>query len=202
MKDAKNVIDQLVNKYHSLIWTDYPIPSAHTGKDAIKAIILGADPTHIMDEKPVEINKVFEIDNEKSPYWRGINRNLQLVGGLSLDTIFVQNLCRNYFSVETSKNSHWIEIARYFWIPFLKQELDDKFSENIPILMTTEFILNASLFNGYKKDSALSIYESCKSISKDDNLFNRELIAFYRHPYYSLKAWPKYAEFISSRINK
>jgi len=199
MKPNK-VIGRLVSKYGSLIWTKYQIPSAHLGEGQIKAIILGADPTHIVDGRPIQMTSVFEIRDEKSPYWRGINRNLHCINGLTKSNVFVQNVCRNYFTKETSKNNKWLEIAREFWIPFLSEELNSRFSENIPILMTTEFILKAALIDSKIRMDAFSIYSECKSFPKEENLFNRELFAFYRHPNYSLIKWDVYRNFISTRL--
>jgi hypothetical protein len=199
--EPNRVIDRLVSKYESLIWTKYQVPSAYTGEGKIKAIILGADPTHIVNNRPIQIKSVFEINDQKSPYWRGINRNMQCVNDLTKSNVFVQNVCRNYFTRETSKNNKWLEIAREYWIPFLREDLKSMFSENIPILMTTEFILNAALIDNKKRIDAFSIYSECKSIPKEQNLFNRELFAFYRHPNYSLIKWEEYRNFISTRLN-
>lgn len=130
----------------------------------IKAIILGADPTHLVENGLKRIEKVFGLEKaEKSPYWRGINKNLRHLG-LTLDNIYVQNVCRNYFIRETSENEKWEEIAINFWIPLLKEELDHRFESRIPILMTTQFILWAALENHSKKIKAKILYSE-KSIS-------------------------------------
>ncbi len=46
---------------------------------------------------------VFELDNDKSPYFRSIMKNIDLADGLSMDNIYVQNLCRNYFTFVKGK---------------------------------------------------------------------------------------------------
>ena len=93
---------------------------------------------------------VFGLDKEKSPYWNSINRNIKQLSNLSMDNIFVQNICTNYFLQETSKNKNWIEIARDYGCGYLKQELDAKFDKTVPILMTTEFILYSIINNRNK----------------------------------------------------
>ena len=140
------------------------------------------------------------LDLKYSPYWNGINNNLKYIEGLTLDNIYVQNVCRNFFKDETSKNKHWVPFSKY-WIPLLKDELDKMFDKSIPILITTEFILNAALNNPAKKIKAAVIYTNCQSIEKDDNVFEREIIPFYRHFNYNLKNWPEYNKFIISKIN-
>ena len=195
------IIEKLVSKYGSLISVENSLPLEYRGTGKIKAIILGADPTHIVVGKPIPMGMVFNLDRSNSPYWRGIRTNLSQIKGLTMDNIFVQNVCRNYFKLETSKNVFWVEIARNYWIPYLKNELDNEFPKTIPILMTTEFILNAALSNQNKIHSALSIYTQCLYISEKDNLFNRKLFALYRHPKYSLKSWREYCEFLAVQIN-
>jgi len=180
----------------------YPFPGPFSGKDEIKAVILGADPTHIVNGKPKPLKKVFQLDNSKSPYWRSIQNNINQIDGLNLENVYVQNLCRNYFKKETSKNSDWLEIARNYWAPFLKRELDRNYDKNVPILMTTEFILHSILIDPKRKIKAKDIYTNCIIIASEENILGRELIAFYRHFYYSLKKedWKYYRSFINSKF--
>jgi len=200
--NPQTVVDKLSEKYKSLIWNSYPLPKAYIGNDHIKAIILGADPTHIVNQVPVQITKVFDLDNPNSPYWRGISRNMQMINGLSINNVHVENVCKNYFTTETSKNKYWVEIARENWIPFLKEELDKRYSSEVPVLITTEFILNAITIESKTTIPASTIYKECLVIKGELNLLNRDIIAFYRHPYYSLKRWPEYSKFISNRLSK
>ena len=150
----QEILDKLIASYPDLVHGEYPFPGPFRGKDRIKAIILGADPTHIVDGIPQQINMVFGLDKQKSPYWNGIARNIDQIGGLSVEDIYVQNVCRNYFKLETSKNKFWVEIAREYWIDFLKDELDKMFHHEVPILMTTEFILHASLIDSNRSIKA------------------------------------------------
>lgn len=61
--------DELIRKLYKenpeLIFTGFDLPKPYKGTGKIKAIILGADPTKIVDEKPIEMRCVFEIDNPK-----------------------------------------------------------------------------------------------------------------------------------------
>ena len=99
----EEVLNRLVSKYPGLISTEFGIPAYHRGKGPIKAIVLGADPTHILNGKPIKMGKVFGLDDpDNSPYWRGINNNLKQIG-LTLDNVYVENVCRNYFTCETSQ---------------------------------------------------------------------------------------------------
>jgi len=177
----------------------YPFPEPYIGSGEIKAIILGADPTRMVNGNPQPFNVVFELDNERSPYWRGIGKNIGLLDDLTMDNVYVQNLCRNYFWKETSQNENWTTIARNYWISVLNEELDRRFPPTIPVLMTTEFILQACLLNA-PMHKAHEIYNDCLSYSWKDNLFGREVLALYRHHAYSLDKWSAYARFLSDKI--
>ena len=75
--DQNELVVKLVSKYGNLKFTEFDIPMAYEGKSEIKAIILGADPTHIVGDCPRKIGKVFGLEKaENSAYCRGINKNL------------------------------------------------------------------------------------------------------------------------------
>jgi hypothetical protein len=205
MNKIMNTLDltrELKSKYPDLIDTSHELPAPYIGTGKIKAVILGADPTHIVNDKPRKISKVFDLDDEKSPYWRGIKKNLDEIRGLSVENIHVENLCRNYFTCETSKNKDWIEIARKYWAPFLRDELDNMYSKDVPVLITTQFILFAILNQGQRKMNAETIYKSLKVFAPSENLLNRGVFAFYRHWKYSLKGYGDYAGFLSAHAEK
>lgn len=196
----KEIHDSLIANYPEQISTMYPFPQAFKGSEKIRAIVLGADPTHIINGLPKQLNMVFGLDQDKSPYWNTISRNIKELQTINIDHIYVQNICRNYFKEETSKNKQWVKIARDFWMEHLKNELDNMFDSSIPILITTEFILKAVLNDGLKMDKAKDIYSNLLTISKEDNLLQRELIAFYRHPRYLLRNWVSYKEIIDCKL--
>ena len=187
-------------QYGDIIFTGYATPKPKIGKEKIRAIVLGADPTHMVEGVPEEFEFVFGLERKNSAYWRGIHKNIKTIPGLDMDTIHVDNLCRNYFMEETSQNKVWKEIARCYWSPFLREELDGMYDKNIPVLITTQFILFAILKEVKMKISAKSIYEQCRAFSPDETLLHRKVFAMYRHPRYSLDKWPVYADYISKLI--
>jgi hypothetical protein len=194
-----DLLKELHTLFPDIVSPIYPFPTPVVGKNEIKAIVLGADPTHLIDKKPEVFKEVFGLEEDNSPYWRAMAKNLKVIS-LDQQYVYVQNLCRNYFLQETSKNKYWKQIARDYWAPFLKQELDTLFKPDVPILMTTEFILHAVLKDTKKKIKASEIYSKLITISKEDNLLGRELIAFYRHPKYALPNWSNYNEFVANII--
>ena len=195
----QQILKKLKTDYPNLVMDWHPFPKTYRGSEEIKAIILGADPTRIVAGRPQPMVTVFEIHKEDSPYFRSIRKNIDLVDGLSMDNVYVQNFCRNYFSAETSKNSNWADIARSYWGEFLAEELNNMFDPRVPVLATTEFILKAILNNG-KADNASNIYRNCVTIPGTDNLLGREIIPFYRHYQYSLEKWDGYRKYLSERF--
>jgi len=198
--NAKAILDILVKEYPLLVFNRFPFPLPYLGSKTIKAILLGADPTHIVNDIPQDLSRVFGLDLNYSPYWNGIKNNINTIESLTLDNLYVQNVCRIFFKIETSKNEKWTEIAQRYWIQFLKEELENLFDPELPILMTTEFILKASLNNPEEFIKASDLYKYCKTFPKETNNFHRELIALYRHPDYSLKLNKNYSTFLSDRF--
>lgn len=101
--------------------------------------------------------------------------------GLSWDTVYVQNLCRNYFARETSKNRKiWLDAVTY-WIPALKEELS-KFDTSIPVLLTSDILFSALVTCPEKYSETVDFYE-CRQpipIKAEHNHLERSLIPFYR----------------------
>ena len=199
MKEEET-LNRLLDDFPGLVHPRHPFPEPYIGSGEIKAIILGADPTRMVNGNPQQFNMVFELDNARSPYWRGIGKNIGLLDDLTMDNVYVQNLCRNYFMMETSQNESWTNIARNYWISVLNEELDSEFPPTIPVLMTTQFILQACLINK-PMHKARDIYNDSLSYSWKDNLFGRQVLALYRHHAYSLDKWPAYARFLSDKIS-
>ncbi len=197
--NEQQILERLKTDYPHMVSDRFPFPKAYRGSGAIKAIILGADPTRIVNGQPQPFDMVFELDNEKSPYFRSIRKNIDLIEGLSMGEVYVQNLCRNYFTQETSKNKSWVDIARGYWADFLAEELNNMFEPSVPVLITTEFILKACLTKG-KAEKASNLYEGCLTIPGKDNLLGREMIPFYRHYKYSLDQWGGYGMFLFERF--
>ena len=115
----------------------FPRPYYKNIKD-VKAIVLGADPSNPQ-------NKTFEFvfgleRQDKSPYFFSILNNLRFLR-LNLDNTYVENLCKNYFTKVTDENDLYIHIADKFWLPQLKIELDNFFSNTIHVLVTSWKVL-------------------------------------------------------------
>lgn len=195
----RDIFNKLKELYPDLIADKYPFPAPFMGSRPVKAIILGADPTHVVDGIPKTLHVVFGLDTAKSPYWSSMKNNLKCLSNLSMDEVYVQNVCRNYFSVETSQNKAWTTIAQEYWCGLLKTELDDLFSSKVPVLATTSFILDA-ITSPKNKLKAEDLYTHCRSIPAEENLLSREIIAFFRHPKYALQNWDSYRDFLDRRL--
>lgn len=163
----------------------------------IKAIVLGADPTN--PEKK-ELSFVFGLEYPGSPYFSSILKNLDKLD-LSLDNIYVQNLCPNYFKDVTDKNDDYVDIAEQFWLRVLKTELDSLFSSDIPVLVTAWKPLIVVAPNAKKyKNAKNRIYN--EAIIFEENLLNRPVVALFRggrregyNGYYDLNI-PEYANYL------
>lgn len=84
------------------------LPEAYEGTAEMKAILLGADPTNngIKEDKgQKQLKTVFGI-GEFTEFFRPQLGNLKQIG-LDVNNVYIQNLCRNYFNHETSKNKCW-----------------------------------------------------------------------------------------------
>jgi len=92
LKYLKNhpIYNKIIDDYNQ-----FPLPFCNNLNN-VKAIVLGTDPTN----RQRRINKVFDLDDPNSPYFRIIKQNLSLID-IGLDEIYVQNLCKNYFTIET-----------------------------------------------------------------------------------------------------
>jgi hypothetical protein len=200
--EMMDILEQLLIGYKSIIYPEYAFPNSFRGRGKIRAIVLGADPTHIVEDKPLKLKVVFGLDQINSEYWLGIQNNLSLISELQMDNIYVQNVCKNYFTKETSKNEFWPEIAKKVWLPELKIELDSLFDYKIPVFMTTEIILKISVHDTVKYLTASKIYTECLYVEEKDNFLNRKLFALYRHPRYSLSRWPEYCNFLKRELMK
>lgn len=173
-------------------------PDAYCGSGEIRAIILGADPTSFKNGEIQRLKFVFDLNiqgKRDKRFFSSIERNLNLVG-LSMDEIFVQNLCRNYFTEVTyDHRENWKE-AGLLWTDHLNYELESKkIDKSIPVLVTSEIILEVLI----KKNSILKAKEYYSNpglipISAEHSKLNRPLIPFYRSSSYFLndQRWKNY----------
>ena len=176
------------------------LPAAYRGNGPIKAILLGADPTNngTKDNKGLkELKTVFGI-GEFMEFFRPQESNLRQIG-LDKENLYIQNICRNYFKKEISKNKYWGEIAQV-WFPYLKEELD-KFdaAKKLPVLSTSEVIMKVLVEEKVANPSA--IYAN--NLSYVSEVLGRQVYALYRHPRYSLSSDTNrlYKEFLNEVLN-
>lgn len=160
----------------------------------VKAIVLGCDPSNLHS---TDLEFAFGIGNKEQKlkmFFSGIEYNLKEIG-LSKDEVYVQNLCQNYFTHVTSKNSIWPDAAE-LWIPYLVDELSI-FNTSVPVLLTSSYLYNV-LKLGRKFPP--SYYYECKEpvpIPAEHSKLNRPMIPFYRNRrktdyHLSSGNWPEY----------
>jgi hypothetical protein len=112
----------------------------------------------------------------------------------------VQNVIPEYLENETSKNKDWEKHAEK-WLPLLQKEMDgvDPHKKK-PVLVTAERIMKFLVNDGYKIPTAKAIYSNNSNnllfIKASDNKLGRPLLAFYRHPSYSLIKQTRYCSFL------
>lgn len=194
----KEIIQHLHSKFGDSIREIDTLPKAHKGSE-LKAILLGADPTNNglkKGDKQIILKTVFGI-GEYDVFFRPQLANLKAIG-LSKEKLYIQNVCRNYFNKETSKNKQWSEVAK-IWLSFLKEELDGIDPERkLPALVTSEVIMKVLVSETIGK--ARDIYDNCLWYKSEK--LDREVFALYRHPAYSLlsKNNIKYTDFLKEKI--
>jgi len=198
--EEQQICDHIQRDFPKLFRSDLgDIPESFGNPKSAKVIILGADPSFSKLQKGFET--VFDLSNAKSPFFKSIQKNLSELG-LSRSEIYVQNLVRNYFWLETSKNREWLNCAKY-WIPFTRKEFDSMFSLSIPVFVTASIILKAlidtRLYNDYP---ARRIYKEIRVFSPDENVLNRTLICLFRHHKYDLSKNKEYAKFLRNYFGK
>jgi len=201
MLSANDIFTNLKNnpKYKTICKTDiYNFPKPfYKNISAVKAIVLGADPSNSQGKT---FDYVFGLEeSENSQYFKPILSNLTYFK-LNLSNIYVQNLCPNYFTFETSKNKFYCEIATKYWLPKLREELDKLFSSSIPVFATAWKVIEvtAPASKNYKRNK-LQIYKN--AVIFKDTMLNRPVISLFRggHGYYNLEK-PEYKKYISSII--
>jgi hypothetical protein len=173
-----------------------PFPAGEIDATKIKAIVLGCDPSNFSkkDGSTKEIETVFGIEGKGKDkrYFHGILINLELLG-LSLENIYVQNLCRNYFTQETTENSIWLQAAK-LWAESLGKELHELgIPASVPVLLTSKDLYDVLLKDNARKYTPKELYTdpSLVPVKRHENLLGRNLIPLYRGGgnYYDLKNW-------------
>lgn len=203
--DEKKLLDYLFNHddFSSLCRKEYELPKPYFQDiKKVKAIVLGADPSDIKGNK---FEYVFNLEKCNSKYFKMSLSNLHEIG-LGLEDIYVQNLCKNYFNVITSRNTKYKKIANY-WSHIMKEELDLKFDSDIPVFITAGKVKDALCcdLSKVKKDYKWN-YEKAEFIYPNENKLGRILLPLYRtrNNYYSLKkpVWNVYKEKIKELIKE
>lgn len=178
------------------------LPKAYKGKEKIKAILLGADPTNNgIKGKPelIQLSTVFGIGSEYEKYFfKPQLVNLNAIG-FAKEELYIQNLCRNYFYEQTYANPYWLTFAQ-IWLKYLKEELGKLHNKKLPLLASSEIIMKA-LVN--EVPPAKALYEEPKKYLplKSEEL-DRYVYPLYRHYRYSLsKGNEIYREFLINKLH-
>lgn len=192
--------NQLDPKYQSEV-LDFAYPKLYCkNPNQVKAILLGCDPSNSHSKN---LPYVFALESGL-PIFRSFisswNRSLGAIN-LGFDTVYVQNLCRNYFEHETSKNKIWKEVAK-LWIPDLKKELEI-FDLSIPVLLSAQVLLEALINDKKEMERARGFYNQKIPIpiKSTNNKLGRPLIPFYRHYVYNIRNWEGYRNSIVECIS-
>ena len=189
--DEIEILKRIQENHSNVFEGTYPFPLPFIGNKGIKAILLGTDPGNSKNCNTKHFVKVFGLENLNSQYFSKIASNINMLTNLTVENLYVQNVCKNYFNCDTYDNPHWIEIAKKYWLPLIKKELDYLFNSQIPILLSTEIILKL-VITGKPIPPAKDLYQNLTFICENDNYFERKLIPFYRHQDYSLLKWTEY----------
>lgn len=196
MKTSSEIFESiLLNENYSRVCradlTNFP-KAYCTQPKKVKAIVLGADPSNPSDKT---FEYVFGLEQgDQSPYFKSILSNLKVLE-LNLDNIYVQNLCRNYFTTVTDDNSFYNQIASKYWLPSIVEELGSQFSKNIPVFVSAWKILEVIVpeISVYKNNKR-AVYD--KKIIFYETKLQRPVVALYRGggEYYNLsnEEWKDY----------
>ncbi len=190
----KELLTFLEKEYSEVYVRSDSLPKPYVGNQEIKAILLGTDPTNPSKEI---FEYVFGLNNSKRNYKGFLESNLKILPNLDLNNLYIQNLCKNYFTKVTSENKSWRDIAKH-WAPLIKEEFDNIFEKNVPVLISAEVILDVVLIGSEKKQKADYYYKNACFIDESINIFDRVLIPFYRNHNYRLLMWDDYKNKIDS----
>lgn len=187
MKSDKELLVELIEQFPENIKPVESFPKSYPEivfPEKIKAIYLGCDPTnkHLDD-----LAYVFALVDTPQVFKGFVTTHTNQLKalGLTWDDVYVQNLCRNHFFKETSKNLRvWKKAAVGYWIDNLKDELNDlKIPESIPVLLTSKYLFDVLVSDKtLKKKSAREFYLGKETIPvpASKNLLGRPLIPLYR----------------------
>ena len=207
----QEIIQHLHETYGEQIILTESLPQAYCpgGKDKVKAIYLGCDPTNLKYNAQFPYAFAHGYDGPEFKQLIKMHYDQLKAVGLSWETVYAQNLCRNYFDMETGVNKIWKKVAVEFWIEHLKEELS-VFDPKIPVILTSQLLLEVLGDKESSKYSAPDIYEGkiAMPVPADKNILGRPLIAIYRgkSPRYKVsyhlkyKEWGNYRETIKKLV--
>lgn len=210
-KDTELLLE-LKEKFNDKVDDRFYLPKAYWfgKKEMVKAIYLGCDPTNT--NKNIQFDYAFShgcTDKGFIMFRKKHMKQLEAIG-LNWETVYTQNLCRNYFKSETSKNKIWKQAAE-MWIDVLKEELDELFSVEIPVLLTSQLLLDVLLKEKKRppRYDALKFYDLTSQIPvpAEENKLERPLIPVYRgvngrtRVSYQLENFPDYAHEIRKKLH-
>ncbi len=180
---SKEAIQYLQSEFGDQKILDKKFPKPYCrSNNSVRAIYLGCDPSN---KHSTALPYAFALESGECKFKGFItsHRNNLNAIGLSWDSVYVQNLCQNYFSNETSKNLRiWKQAAKRYWIQHLKEELDKNFNSRIPVLLTSQYLLEVLGNDSWKNVKAPEFYECRVSIPvpATENKLGRPLIPVYR----------------------
>ena len=192
-----DILTEIETKFKDVYVKADVLPKPYVGSEKTKAILIGTDPGNLIKGETLIFDFVFGLENKSSPYFRSIQSNIDALNHLDLENLYVQNICKNYFNCDATKNKYWKEAAS-IWLPYIVKEIDLQFEKSVPVLISAEILLDVILKNPQTKLNAETYYSNATFIDKAENYFDRTLIPFYRHSKYSLAKWDKYREAIDN----
>lgn len=183
-----------VLKSHHVINIDgyTPFPSAFTGQGEIKAILLGMDPS---TKDSIRFDTVFNLNGKDTRYFNVIHKNLEAIE-LPLDNLYVQNFCQNYFTKTTyDQQRNWYNASAVWW-KYIKEELDEKFPVELPLLVTSELLFHRLTYSEKDKFSYFYEHPELVPVKSATVISGRMVIPFSRHWKYNLyrPEWQLYRE--------
>jgi len=191
-KNMTKILEVL--KSHNVINIDdyTPFPKAFTGQGEIKAILLGMDPS---TNDRIRFDTVFNINGKDTRYFNLIRKNLDAIE-LPLDNLYVQNFCQNYFTKTTFQHKrNWYHASAIWW-KYLKEELDEKFPLEVPLLVTSDLLFHRLTY--FVKEKFTYFYEHPDQVPVKSMtaICGRMVFPFSRHWKYNLyrPEWQLYRE--------
>lgn len=178
----KDIIFESSKIFGEQVHSITPLPKAYCpgGISNVKAIYLGCDPSNKHSET---LPYAFAHESGLKVFNSFLKSHTEQLEQIKLnwESVYTQNLCRNYFEKETYKNPIWKRAANEFWIDQLKVELS-QFDSKIPVLLTSQILLEVLGLDGFENILAPDFYE-CRvdiPIPAIKNKLNRNLIPAYR----------------------